>query len=299
MKLTKWILCFVVMVFACNLAQAASIKTSTIVKNGMKITTKVRTDRKGITTTTVTTKEQKSGNVTTTTTVTDKDGSIISTDDPEAKTKAEAAAKKQKEQEQALANAPKRGPNDPIQVALFQTVEGDKLRKTTEKQGGVFPFFRKEFEGDKVIKLMDQDKVDSYNEKYDFKTGKYEKFTSFDRSQQYLPADIYVVSSAYLKKQFGINRATNKAASAPYLSYKATIHSEYTDQVWEVTESGHILNNPAVTKKFANKIRDVIIKKAGATIPADTVNFRRGEGKVSVDVKDLKKSLRNLFKKKK
>ena len=299
MKLSKWMAYFVVMVFACNLAQAASVKTSTTVKNGKKITTKVKTDRNGTTTTAVTIKDQASGDVATTTTVTDNDGNIISTDDPEAKTKAEAVAKKQKEKEQALANAPKRGPNDPIQMAIFQTVESDKLRKVTEKQGGVFAFFRKEFENDKVIKLIDQDKVDSYNEKYDFKTGQYKKFTSFDRDLNYLPADIYVESNAQLKEQFGISKATKKAASAPYLFYKATIYSEYSNQTWEITESGHILKNLEVTKKFANKIRNVIINKAGTIIPADTANFHRGKGKVTVDVKDLKQSLKNLFRKQK
>lgn len=298
MKLTKWMAYFVVMVFVCNPAQAGSSKTSITVRDGKKITTKVKTDRDGNATTTVTTKDQENGNVTTTTTVTDKDGNIISTDDPEARAKAEAAARKRKEKEQALANALKRGPNDPIQIALFQTVEDEKLRKITEKQGGVFPFLRKEFENDKVIRLMAQNKVDSYNKNYDFRTGKYKKNTGFDRGQNYLPADIYVESSARLKEKYGISKATNKPASAPYLFYKATIHSEYSDQTWEITESGHILNNPEVTKKFANKIRNVVINKAGTTIPADAANFRRGKGKVAVDVKDLQESFKNLFKKK-
>lgn len=298
MKLIKWMAGFATLILLFNFAQARSTSTSTTVKDGKKITTKVKTTRDGTTTTTVTTKDKK-GNVTTTTTVTDKDGKIISTDDPEARAKAEVAAKKKKEKQKALANTPKRGPMDSIHIALFQTVVGENLRKATKKQGGIFPFFRKEFDTDKVIKIMGQKKVDSYSKNYDFKTGRYKKFTGFDRSPTYLSVDIYVESTARLKEKYGISKATKKAASAPYLFYKAIIHSEYSDQTWEVTESGHILKNPEVTKKFANKIRDVILKKAGPTIPADPANFRRGKGTVAMDGKDVRNAFRDFFKKKK
>src|SRR5205085_4307761 len=106
------------------------------------------------TTTTVTTKD-KDGTVTTTTTVTDKDGKIVSTDDPEARAKANAVAKERDEKHAALANALKRAPNDPIQVALFQTVVSDNLQKASTREG-VFPYLRKEFDNDPVIKVLDQ-----------------------------------------------------------------------------------------------------------------------------------------------
>jgi len=298
MNIHKLIVGSVAILTLFSLVYAGSTKTTTIRKEGKKITTKIKTDNKGTTTTTITTKD-KAGNVEKTTTVADKDGNILSTDDPNARAKAEAVAKKKKENQKALANTPKRGPSDPIQMALFQTVVGENLRKATKKQGGVFPFFRKEFETDKVIKIMNQKKVDSYLKNYDFKTGQYKKFSGFDRDPRYLPADIYVESNARLKEKYGISKATKKAASASYLFYKAIIHSEYSDQTWEVTESGHILKNQAVTKKFAKKIHDVILNKAGPHIPADAANFRRGKGVEVMDGKDVRNAFRNLFKKKK
>src|SRR6476661_6290092 len=80
-------------------------------------------------TSTTTTTTVKDETVTTVTTVTDKEGNIISTDDPTAREKADAAKKERQDRLAALADAPKRGPYDPIQVALFETVMSEDLRK--------------------------------------------------------------------------------------------------------------------------------------------------------------------------
>jgi major membrane immunogen (membrane-anchored lipoprotein) len=274
----------------------SSTTTTTTVKDGKKITTKVKTDNDGIATTTVTIKE-KDGTVTTTTTVADKDGNILSTDDPEARAKAEQAKNERQEKQAALASAPKRGSDDPIQVALFQTVMSDDLRKTTVKDG-VFPYLRKEFDNDPVIRAMDQARVDRYASDYDFRTGRYKSFSSFDRGPEFLPADVYVESFAKMEEKVGINRTTHKPASAPFLVYTATITSEYGGRQLEVTEEGFILNNLEVTRKFAEKIKAALRDAIGPTIPRDAARFRRGTEGVPVERINASDALRNLFKKK-
>ena len=100
--ITAVLLCFATLALA-----GSTSTTTTIVKDGEKITTKVKTDNKGISTTTVTIKD-KDGTVTTTTTVA-QSGNIISTDDPEARAKASFATKERQEKQAALASAPKQG----------------------------------------------------------------------------------------------------------------------------------------------------------------------------------------------
>ena len=274
----------------------SSTSTSTVVKDGKKITTKIKTDNKGVTTTTVTIKD-KDGTVTTTTTVAEKDGTIISTDDPEARAKAELATKERQEKQAALASAPKRGPNDPIQVALFQTVVSEDLRKATVKDG-VFPYLRKEFDNDPVIKVLDQAHVDQYAGNYDFRTGQYRSFSSLDRGPEFLPADVYVESFAKIEQKVGINRATNKPASAAFLVYTAKITSEYGDGPLEVKEEGFILANVEVTRTFAEKIKAAIRDEIGPNIPQDAARFRRGTESVTAEQMNAAEALRNIFKKK-
>lgn len=276
--------------------EGSSTTTSTTVKDGRKVTTKVKTDNQGVTTTTVTIKE-KDGTVTTTTTVADKDGNIVSTDDPEARARAERAKMARDERQAALDNAPKRGRYDPIHVALFQTVMSEDLRKATVKDG-VFPYLRKEFDDDAVIQALDQAQVDRYAKDRDFRTGQSKTFSSFDRAPAFLAADVYVESFAKMEQKVGVNRNTNKLASAPFLVYTAKITSEYGDEPVEVTEEGFILNNVEVTRKFAEKIKAAIRNQLGPGIPRDAAMFRRGTGGATVERGDAGDALRNIFKKK-
>jgi major membrane immunogen (membrane-anchored lipoprotein) len=275
---------------------ATSTSTTTTVKDGKKITTKVKTDNKGTTTTTVTIKD-KDGTVTTTTTVKDKDGNIVSTDDPEAQAKADAAKKEMEERRAALASAPRRDTHDPILVALFQTVVSENLRKATTKDG-VFPYLRKEFDNDAVIKALDQGQVDRYARDHDFRTGKYKSFSSFDRGAEFLPVDVYIESFAKMEDKVGINRATNKVASAPFLVYTAEITSEYGDRPVQVTEEGFILANAEITRKFAEKIKAAVRDQMGPNIPKDAARFRRGTQGMTGEQINASEALRNLFKKK-
>jgi major membrane immunogen (membrane-anchored lipoprotein) len=279
-----------------SLAGSTSTTTTTTVKDGKRITTKVKIDNKGITTTTVTVKD-KDGSVTTTTTVTDKDGNIMSTDDPEARARAESAKKEREERQAALASAPRRGPGDPIQVALFQTVVSEDLRKATNKDG-VFAYLRREFENDPVIKPLEQRDVDRYAKDYDFRTGRYRNFSSLNRGTEFLPADVYIESFAKIEEKVGINRATNKVGSAPFLVYTAKITSEYGDAPLEVAESGFVLANVEVTKRFAEKIKAAVHDEIGPNIPKEAARFRRGTEGMSGDQINAAEALRNLFKKK-
>ena len=277
-------------------AGATSTSTTTTVKDGKRITTKVKIDNDGTTTTTVTTKE-KDGTVTSTTTVTDKAGNIVSTDDPEARARAEMAKKEREDRQAALASAPKRGPYDPIQVAILQTVVSEDLRKATTKEG-VFAYLRREFDRDPVIKPLDQAQVDRYASAYDFRTGRSKGLSAFDRGAAFLPADVYVESFAKMEDKVGISRTTKKLASAPYLVYTARIVSEYGDRSVEVTEEGHVLANVEVTRKFAEKIKIAILDEIGPGIPQDAMQFRRGTQGLTGDAVTVPDALRKLFKKK-
>lgn len=274
----------------------SSTSTSTIVKDGKKVTTKVKTDNKGTTTTTVATKD-KDGTVTTTTTVTDKDGAIVSTDDPNARAKADAARQAAEERRAALDSAPKRGHNDPIQVALFQTVVSEDLRKATTGDG-VFAYLRREFDGDPVVRPLDQGEVDRYAKDRDFRTGKYTSFSSFNHGTEFLPADVYVESFAKIEEKVGISKATKKVASAPFLVYTARITSEYGGEPIEVKEEGFILGNVEVTRKFADRIKAAIRNQIGPDIPRDAAAFRRGtQGMMPAQI-NAQEALRKIFGKK-
>lgn len=306
MKQFARLLLIPIMLFAWGTVHAGSVSSTSVVKDGKKITTKIAIKSNGIKTITVTTKDKKTKEKTVTTTVYDKNGKIVSTDDPNARATAAAKEKEAKKRTDALKNAPRRKGNEPIATAVFQIVIGANLQKTLSKP--LFPFFKKHFDGKTVIKPINQGTVDNYNEKRDFKTGKAKRgsgFSSFSRGSEleFLAADVYVVTYARLKDKVGISKATNKLAKAPYLYYRAEITGDFWSHTWEVKHDGHIFQNEKVTKEFADKIKAVILEEIAPRLPADSAKFRRGGGKSKsnskIDGADLGNKLKNLFKKKK
>lgn len=304
MKQFTRLLLIPIMLFAWGTVHAGSVSSTSVVKDGKRITTKTAIKNNGTKTVTVTIKDKKTKEKTVTTTVFDKNGKIVSTDDPHAEAKAAAKEKESKKRSDALKNAPRRKGNEPIATAIFQTVIGANLKKTLSKP--LFPFLKKHFDGKTVIKPINQGTVDSYDKKRDFKTGKAKRgssFSSFSRGSEleFLAADVYVVTYARLKDKVGISKATNKLAKAPYIYYTAKITGDFWSHTWEVKHDGHIFQNEKVTKEFANKIKAVILKEIAPRMPADSAKFRRGRGMSNskIDGVDLGNKLKGLFRKKK
>jgi hypothetical protein len=201
----------------------------------------------------------------------DKDGKTVfhDPDDPKAKQEmkrqemARKMARKKVERQERLRNAPKRKPTDPIRVALMPMELDDNLKKAEHTEGAVFEQFKKEFEGDKVIRLVSEK---------DLKRAQWAQVGRALAGQNPESApvsDVEVVSRGYLKKVYGVNKKTGKPASVPAVVFEATIRSNYLEAEYTVSEQGHILRNVQVTKKFAAKVKDVIINKIGPTLPAD------------------------------
>jgi len=162
-----------------------------------------------------------------------------------------------------IKDAPKRSPKDPIYVVLFQTELGDDLAKVEKPKGAVFDAFRKEFENDRICKLVNPRKMKG-------NVGREIKgFVENPISPESTVADVSVTSRAFLEEQYGVSKKTGKPASMMALVFEATITSHFLPQTFTVRESGHILNNPEVTRKFAAKVRRVIVKEVGPTIPKD------------------------------
>lgn len=291
MKLITSLTLFFTFLFivGCALEEGAGT-VSTVRQGGQKITTKVFDLEDGTTKTIVTT-EGQTGVISETETIKDAQGNIISSNDPNA----EKLARVKQEQQSALDNAPKRDQSDAIKLALFKTIVDEELKQVSVK-GGIFPYIRKEFENDPILKLYDQKKLDAYEKERDFKSGKEKRFGGLNQDSAFLSVDVYVKSKALLRQEYGVSKATNKLASAQYVHLEATIHSEYDSKTWTVKESGPIFKNAEVIKNFSNQIRTIILEEIGPTIPAEAWKYRRNKNLETMDKKDAKDALRSLFK---
>jgi hypothetical protein len=182
---------------------------------------------------------------------------IHEADDPIAKqlvvaqgTAEDVGAGKNEQQTQA-GLVPKRQPDDPIYVDLAPPVLDDNMQRAERSKGVVAEQIRREFVGDPIIKLTDE-----HN----------------DRSGLLRPRirveAVEVSPKVSLKEAYRIDRKTGKRSKILAVVFEATIVSKMPPASYKVSESGHVLKNVEVSKRFAKQVKQVILKKIGPNIPA-------------------------------
>jgi hypothetical protein len=68
---------------------------------------------------------------------------------------------------------------------------------------------------------------------------------------------------------YGLNRQTGKPGKMVAVVFEATITSQVPPALYTVSESGNILQNVEVSKRFAKQVKQVIVEKIGPDIPAN------------------------------
>jgi len=168
----------------------------------------------------------------------------------------EVAEVSQAEPADVVAVVPKRDPNDPIFVNLAAPVLDSKMRKAEKPKGAIAQHLRNEFSADPIIQLIPESKSTKRAKKH--------------KASQVPPpsSDVEVVSKVSVQEVLGVNAKTGKPKKTLNIVFEATISSQSPPATYTVSESGHILKNMAVSKRFAKQIRTVIVEKIGPDIPA-------------------------------
>lgn len=149
--------------------------------------------------------------------------------------------------------AVKRHPEAPIYVKLAPVSLDALMRRADKPTGTIAQHLRNEFASDSIIQLLPEPKK------------KPARKTSLSAPRT---ADVEVVSAVSLKEVAKIGGGTGKAGKAIHVVFEATITSHIPAVTYTVSESGHFLQRMAVSKRFANQIREIIVDKIGPEIPA-------------------------------
>jgi hypothetical protein len=157
------------------------------------------------------------------------------------------------EQLEALSTAPKRQPQDPIYVSLAPPVLDNRMQQVEKPKGAVAQQIRNEFASDPIIQLVPGNKN-----------------ADGSRTVRATPsiADVEVSSKVSMKEVVGVSRKTGKPGKMVAIVFEATITSQVPPASYTVSESGHVLQNVEVSKRFARQVKQVILEKIGPDIPA-------------------------------
>lgn len=147
----------------------------------------------------------------------------------------------------------KRRPEDPIYVNLVPAVLDRKIRQAEKPKGAIGQHLRHEFASDPIIQLLPEPKS---------KMGR--------KTSQFVPpvGDVEVVSTVSVKEVLGVKGTSGKPSKTVKVLFEATITSQFPPASYVVSESGPVLQHLAVSKRFVQQIRDVIVKQIGPEIPA-------------------------------
>jgi hypothetical protein len=151
-----------------------------------------------------------------------------------------------------LTHTPKRQLSDPIYVSLAQPVLDAQMEKAERSKGAVAEQIRSEFEADSVIRLIEED----WNR------------SGLLKAHVAARADVEVSPKVSLKEAYGIDRKTGKPGKMLAVVFEATITTQVPPATYNVSESGHVLRNLEVSKRFAKQVKQVILEKIGPNIPA-------------------------------
>ena len=145
-----------------------------------------------------------------------------------------------------------RQPNEPIYVELAPPVLDDNMQRAERTKGVVEEQIRREFVGDPIIKLTDEHKERS----------------GLLKPRLRVDSVIEVSPKVSLREAYGIDRKTGKRSKILAVIFEATITSKTPPATYTVSESGHVIKNVEVSKRFAKQVKRVILHKIGPFIPA-------------------------------
>jgi hypothetical protein len=155
---------------------------------------------------------------------------------------------------ESLGSIPKRQPQDPIYVSLAPPVLDGKMQQAEKPKGAVAQQIHNEFASDPIIKLV---------------AGNQAKAGLKKHGATLSIADVEVSSKVSVKEVYGMNRQTGKPGKMVAVVFEATITSQVPPALYTVSESGSILQNVEVSKRFAKQVKQVIVEKIGPDIPAN------------------------------
>ena len=126
------------------------------------------------------------------------------------------------------------------------------MEKAERSKGAVAEQIRSEFETDPIIKLIEENRS---------RSGLLKPHVSAS-------VDVEVLPKVSLKEAYGVDRRTGKPSKMLAVVFEATITTQVPPATYKVSESGHVLKNLEVSKRFAKQVRQVILEKIAPTIPA-------------------------------
>lgn len=200
--------------------------------------------------------------MTVTRTVTGPDGKkVVTSSDPAQQARIDAEAREQEDYEKAVAEAPRRSPQAPIEVAVFETTVAESLAKSIDRKQ-LDASLLAELSADPLLRIVRVTKLPSHATR--------DGATDDDRiaaaQAKGIAPDVWVLPHVFLEDAVGTSGG--KLVSMQAFALQGRMRSAYGTGASAPKERGTILQNVQVVKNAASAIRNSVVRELGPNLPA-------------------------------
>ncbi|WP_123784042.1 hypothetical protein [Corallococcus macrosporus] len=199
--------------------------------------------------------------MTVTRTVTGPDGkTVVTSSDPAEQARIDAEAREQEDYEKAIAEAPRRSPQAPIEVAVFEASVAESLARSLDRKQ-LNDSLVAELSADPLLRVVRVTGLPSSATR----SGASDADRIAAAQAKGLSPDVWILPQVFLEDAVGTSGG--KLVSMQAFTLRGNVRSAYGTGAAEPKERGTIFQNVQVVKSAAAAIRSAVVSQLGPNLP--------------------------------
>lgn len=199
--------------------------------------------------------------MTVTTTSTGLDGkTTVRSSDPAEQARIDAREREKEDYAKAIAAAPRRSPQDPIQVAVFETTVAEALSKSLDRKQ-VDESLRRELSADPLLRIVPVKGLPASATR----VGASDEERISAAREKGISPDVWVLPHVMLEDAVGTSGG--KLVSMKAFTLRSGVVSAYGTGTSRPEAQGSIFQNEQVVKNAAMRIRSAVVGELGPNLP--------------------------------
>ncbi|WP_426756614.1 hypothetical protein [Myxococcus sp. Y35] len=184
----------------------------------------------------------------------------MTSSDPAEQARIDAEAREQEEYDKAVAAAPRRSPQAPIEVAVFEATVAESLAKSLDRKQ-LDAALLAELSADPMLRIVRVTKLPSSATR----SGATDEDRIAAAQAKGLAPDVWVLPHVFLEDAVGTSGG--KLVSVQAFTLRGRVRSAYGTGASEPKERGTIFQNEQVVKNAASAIRNAVVSELGPNLP--------------------------------
>ncbi len=185
---------------------------------------------------------------------------VVTSSDPAEQARIDAEAREQEDYDKAVAEAPRRSPQAPIEVAVFESTVAESLARSLDRKQ-LDASLLAELSADPLLRIVRVTMLPSHATR----DGATDEDRIAAAQAQGLTPDVWLLPRVFIEDAVGTSGG--KLVSMQAFALRGRVRSTYGTGAAEPKARGTILQNVQVVKNAASAIRTAVVSELGPNLP--------------------------------